>query len=232
MADQPRQTDLTRRDFLGKVATGAAVAGGLGLLGPQPTRAATVRRSAAPVTLTLAMYAEPSRTAIQKAMIAAFQRKYPHIHLNTFSTDFTTFYTKMNTNIAAGTVPDVFMMSGAYFYNAAMKGVLMELDPYIKAAHMDLARDYFTEPANQMYQGKTYGIPGEIDIVALAYNKDLFDAAGVRYPTTTWTWHDLMNAALNSPARIRTASRTMGSIRSTAARNSGATSSRRMGAGS
>jgi multiple sugar transport system substrate-binding protein len=148
------------------------------------------------VTLTLAMYAEPSRTAIQKAMIAAFQRKYPHIHLNTFSTDFTTFYTKMNTNIAAGTVPDVFMMSGAYFYNAAMKGVLMELDPYIKAAHMDLARDYFTESANQMYQGKTYGIPGEIDIVALAYNKDLFDAAGVRYPTTTWTWHDLMNAAL------------------------------------
>jgi multiple sugar transport system substrate-binding protein len=154
------------------------------------------RRSAATVTLTLAMYAEPSRTPIQKAMMAAFTSKYPNIHLNTFVADFNTYYTKMNTNIAAGTVPDVFMMSGAYFYNMAMKGVLKDLDPYIKSAGLNLARDYFTEPANQSYQGKIYAIPGEIDILALAYNKDLFDAAGVRYPTNSWTWQDIVNAAI------------------------------------
>src|SRR5207248_10627838 len=102
MVDQLRQTELTRRSFLGKVVAGTAAASGLGLIGQQTTQAATVRRaSSAPVALTLAMYAEPSRTPVQKAMIAAFQRKYPNIRLNTFATDFTTFYTKMNTNIAA-----------------------------------------------------------------------------------------------------------------------------------
>lgn len=197
MVDQPRHTALTRRDFLGKVAAGSAAAGGLGLLAPHVTRAAPAQlRSRSPVTLTLAMYAEPSRTPIQKAMMAAFTRKYPNIRLNTFVADFNTYYTKMNTNIAAGTVPDVFMMSGAYFYNMVMKGVVKELDSYIKDAGLNLARDYFTESANQMYQGKTYAIPGEIDILALAYNKDLFDAAGVRYPTNSWTWQDIVNAAL------------------------------------
>jgi multiple sugar transport system substrate-binding protein len=197
MVTQPRQPRLTRRTFLGKVATGTAAAGGLGLVDQRRTQAAAPRRrQKALVTLTLAMYAEPSRTPIQKAMIADFERKHPTIKLNTFATDFSTFYTKMNTNIAAGTVPDVFMMSGAYFYNAAMKNVLKDLGPYIKSSGLNLERDYFTEPANQTYQGKTYGIPGEIDIMALAYNKDLFDAAGVRYPTNTWTWSDLLNAAL------------------------------------
>lgn len=195
MDSQTGEQRPSRRRFLGTMAAGAAAAGGLSLLDRTAAHAAAFPRAPKPVTLTLAMYAEPSRTPIQQAMIAAFRRKYPSIHLNIETADFNTYYTKMNTNIAAGTVPDVFMMSGAYFYNAAMKGVLKELDPYLKAAHVNLA-DYFTEPANQTYQGKTFGIPGEIDILALAYNKDLFDAAGARYPTSDWTWHDLLEAAL------------------------------------
>ncbi len=42
MVDQPRQTELTRRSFLGKMAAGTAAAGGLGLISQQTTRAAAV----------------------------------------------------------------------------------------------------------------------------------------------------------------------------------------------
>jgi multiple sugar transport system substrate-binding protein len=174
----------TRRAFLRKVVAGATAVGGLRLADRSLGRAIpSVLAQSKTVTLRLAIYAEPSRTPIQQAMIAAFQREHPDIHLSVEASDFNTYYTKMNTNIAAGTVPDVFMMSGAYFYNATSKGILKNLDPYIKAAGLNLDREYFTEQANQVYQGTTYGIPGEIDIMALAYNKDLFDAAGVRYPT-------------------------------------------------
>lgn len=31
--------------------------------------------------------------------------------------------------------------------------------------------------------------------MTLQYNKDLFDAAGVEYPTAKWTWDDLRAAA-------------------------------------
>jgi len=195
MDDQSSPNTPNRRDFLGKLAVGATAVGGASLLEGTGARAATVIRAPKTVTLNLAMYAEPSRTPIQQAMIAAFTRKHPNIRLNITTADFNTYYTKVNTNIAAGTVPDVFMMSGAYFYNGVSKGVLKDLGPFMKASHVSL-NDYFTEPANSLYQGKIYGIPGEIDIMALAYNKDLFDEAGVHYPTAAWTWHDILDAAL------------------------------------
>ena len=201
----------TRRAFLRKVVAGSTAVGGLRLADRSLGRAIpSVLAQSKTVTLRLAIYAEPSRTPIQQAMIAAFQREHPDIHLSVEASDFNTYYTKMNTNIAAGTVPDVFMMSGAYFYNATSKGILKNLDPYIKAAGLNLDREYFTEQANQVYQGTTYGIPGEIDIMALAYNKDLFDAAGVRYPTDSWTWHDILDAALKITRKHKQGRQTYG----------------------
>ncbi len=38
-------------------------------------------------------------------------------------------------------------------------------------------------------------MPALVDNLALVYNKKLFDAAGVAYPTDTWTWDDFRAAA-------------------------------------
>src|SRR5262249_28849089 len=45
------------------------------------------------------------------------------------------------------------------------------------------------------YQGKTLEWPAYPIVMVLAYNKDLFDAAGVKYPTNDWTYDDLVTAA-------------------------------------
>ncbi len=45
------------------------------------------------------------------------------------------------------------------------------------------------------YDGSVYGFPRDIGFSVLYYNKDLFDAAGVEYPTEEWTWDDLTAAA-------------------------------------
>ena len=74
------------------------------------------------------------------------------------------------------------MMSGAYFYAGAMRNAFKDLGPYIEQSGIDLSK-YFTEDENSLYQGKTLAVPEELDIMALAYNKDLFDEAGVAYPT-------------------------------------------------
>lgn len=51
--------------------------------------------------------------------------------------------------------------------------------------------------------GKVYGVPALVDNLSLVYNKKLFDAAGIPYPTATWTWTDFQNAArkLTDPAK-------------------------------
>ncbi|MEG2834190.1 MAG: sugar ABC transporter substrate-binding protein, partial [Ruthenibacterium sp.] len=43
--------------------------------------------------------------------------------------------------------------------------------------------------------GKQYGVPNSFSNVILVYNKDLFDKAGVDYPTHDWKWSDAMAAA-------------------------------------
>ena len=43
--------------------------------------------------------------------------------------------------------------------------------------------------------GKQYALPYSYSTVVLVYNKDLFDKAGVAYPTDSWTWKDVDDAA-------------------------------------
>jgi multiple sugar transport system substrate-binding protein len=145
-------------------------------------------------TIRVAVYQEPARVEVQKRFIAAFEEAHPEIKVELESADFSTYYTRLNTNLAAGRAPDVFMMSGAYFYAGAMRNAFKDLGPYIEQSGIDLSK-YFTEDENSLYQGKTLAVPEELDIMALAYNKDLFDEAGVAYPTETWNWDDLLDAA-------------------------------------
>ena len=48
-----------------------------------------------------------------------------------------------------------------------------------------------------------YGIPALIDNLAIVYNKDLFQQAGIAPPTANWTWSDFENAAksLTDPSK-------------------------------
>jgi multiple sugar transport system substrate-binding protein len=179
---------------LGAIGGAAAAAPLLAACGSSGGSAKVGKPGAA--TLNVWMVSEPSRTWIQDQMVSTFRQQNPEIKLNITKTDFTTYYQKLATSVAGGTTPDVFMMSGAYFYQAAHLGMLHQLDDLMKADHISLS-DYLAEPSGEdvTFQGKTYGIPGEIDVIGLAYNKDLFDAAGTAYPTADWTWDDLLAAA-------------------------------------
>ena len=52
--------------------------------------------------------------------------------------------------------------------------------------------DNFPAPLVDGYtvEGKLYGIPKDFDTNAVFYNKEIFDQAGVAYPTDDWTFED------------------------------------------
>ena len=53
------------------------------------------------------------------------------------------------------------------------------------------------EDIKEMYQwdGKTYAVPKDIDTIAMWYNKDMFDEAGIDYPDGSWTWDEFYDIA-------------------------------------
>ena len=77
----------------------------------------------------------------------------------------------------------------------AAQGVLENLDSYIKESGYSLDDYWPGLLESAKYEGSVYGFPRDIEVNVLYYNKDLFDKAGVAYPTDSWTWKDLLAAA-------------------------------------
>jgi multiple sugar transport system substrate-binding protein len=86
----------------------------------------------------------------------------------------------------------------------AAKGALLNLDPMINADASFDPKDFYPSLVETCrYQGKLFSLPRYTSVYVLFYNKDLFDAAGVKYPDDAWTWDDYLAAAkkltVNSP---------------------------------
>ncbi len=111
------------------------------------------------------------------------------------------YYTKIQTALAGGTAADLFWLSQEWIAGMAADGALLDITDYLQgdsaAIHpaADLA-DYFPSIiSTAAYEGRYYGLPWIAQPVVMFYNKALFDAAGMDYPTLDWTWDDFEAAA-------------------------------------
>ena len=74
--------------------------------------------------------------------------------------------------------------------------LFLDLGPLIEADSGFDANDFYPSAlAAFECQGQLLALPHEVDVNLLAYNKRLFDAAGLPYPSPEWTWDDVLVAA-------------------------------------
>ncbi|MCG8501796.1 MAG: extracellular solute-binding protein [Firmicutes bacterium] len=98
--------------------------------------------------------------------------------------DYQAYRDKMKTNIAAGTVPDVFSFNNAkdsvLYYKS---GNLMDLTPHMNGGWKE---DFIADALKEVtYQDKIMAMPYEFAVTPLMYNKRLLDKAGVaEFPKT------------------------------------------------
>jgi len=159
-----------------------------------PTAAAPAAQDATTITY-FTFSAAPDHLKDLDAMIAAFKTANPNIDVKVETAPYADYFTKLQTLVAGGTAPDVFELNYENFVSYASKGVLADLSP-LAAADSGFA-DKFYPKAYQAFNrdGKQFGLPQSFSDVVLFYNKDLFDAAKVGYPTADWTWKDELAAA-------------------------------------
>ena len=129
----------------------------------------------------------------QKAIVEAFHAANPKITVKVTVSDWNTYWDKLQIGLAGGDVPDVFAMDGPLFLDYQTRGVLLDLKPYIDSSGYDLGQladqavADFTTPDGQ------YGLPRDLNVVALYYNKTMFDAAAIAYPDDSWDWAKLVD---------------------------------------
>lgn len=122
-------------------------------------------------------------------IVDAFEAENPDITVEVTTSAYADYFTKLQTDLAAGTAADVFDVDAGSFANIQASGALAELTDVDAAAYRTSLLDTYN------VDGAQYGLPTSFSNVVLFYNQELFDAAGVEYPTSEWTWADEQAAA-------------------------------------
>lgn len=102
---------------------------------------------------------------------------------------------RLTTSFSSGDGYDIFASGEGDFFKWVDRGLTMPMDDLISADE-----DYTQSlPDSLMNMGKINGQQQYMVIdenpICLFYNKDMFDAAGLDYPTNEWTWDDLFEAS-------------------------------------
>ena len=133
--------------------------------------------------------------SITPEMISAFEDAHPDIQLDVQSYPGDGYSEKITTMITGGEAPDVMLLFETDAIRLASAGQIVSLDEYLQDG--DLSSDDFIPAVADLAEkmGGTYGLPWSYATQVLFYNKDLFDAAGLDYPSDDWTWDDYRQAA-------------------------------------
>lgn len=108
------------------------------------------------------------------------------------------YWDVLQTNVAGNVdLPDVFNMSQDRFFFYATRNALLNLQPTWDKAGVktDIWGSGMVDPYRWGEKGDLYAGPVNWDTIAVFYNKDMFDAAQLAYPTADWTWDDFAAVA-------------------------------------
>lgn len=140
------------------------------------------------VTLTWAIWDEAT-TPYWSAMKEAYEATHDNVEIKMVDLGSSDYMTVLATELSGdGTDFDVVTIKDVPGYaTLVQKNAIIALDDYIKADNVDLAK--FSGATDQVtVDGSLYELPFRNDFWVLFYNKDIFDAAGVDYPTNDMTW--------------------------------------------
>ena len=129
----------------------------------------------------------------------AFEEENPDIDLKVDILPQDTYNRKLPVMIASGTAPDIFESvpeRASSFPSFATKNAFIDLEPLVERDDIDLDKWFPSVIQSCRYEGTLYVLPKKVSTPACVhYNMDLFDAAGLPYPTRDWTWEEALELA-------------------------------------
>ncbi|MGH7056788.1 MAG: ABC transporter substrate-binding protein [Acetobacteraceae bacterium] len=137
-------------------------------------------------TITILTWNILDAAAVVHSWIADFKAAHPGTEvqwLDKKGPDIPAFY---QTQLAAGTPPDIIDIQAGLWMQYASAGDLMDLTPYLAKEPNVKARFNKDYLANWVYQGRNYMLPFYVCKTLLFYNKQRFAAAGLTGPAESF----------------------------------------------
>jgi multiple sugar transport system substrate-binding protein len=118
-------------------------------------------------------------------VLESFQQATPSIKID-YELVSSQYDAKLQTDIAAGTVADVFYVNSLQAPDFTSRGVLLPLDDRMAASNVSVDDFYSGLIQPFQWQGTTYGLPKDWSSLAMVYNQDAFTEAGISAPPASW----------------------------------------------
>ncbi|WP_040163111.1 ABC transporter substrate-binding protein [Microbacterium gorillae] len=159
---------------------------------------ATKLDTSAPVTITWWTGQSDQAETLLEQLAKEFESAHKNVTVEVSSgaPETADLLQKLSAGFASGKYPNVSYAFGSWASQLEASGRTQDISKQV--AEPDVKWDEFSDAARQTVQPtgkKTIGFPAVVDNISLLYNKKVFDAAGVSYPTDQWTWDDFRAAA-------------------------------------
>lgn len=145
--------------------------------------------------ITLNFYAWLDEEEMFNEMINVYEESHPNIKIEAQYVASADYETKLITAFSGGANIDCFAVAApntlASYVN---KDQVLALDDLIVNTQTDTSGIQSTLDSIAI-DGKTYGLPYKTSSWFVVYNKDIFDAANVKYPEGDWTWEEYAEIA-------------------------------------
>lgn len=145
-------------------------------------------------------------------IIDDFNKKNPKIKVNYFKQDIKQYREKLSTQIPNNTGPDVFLFHNSWY--PMLSSILLPLSLQTITKEEFDKSFYAVAKKDLIKNGAIYGIPTELDTLALYVNADIFQAAGAKAPDS---WEDFGNVArsltvIDQTGKIKTSGAAFGTF--------------------
>lgn len=154
--------------------------------------------------ITFMGWGSPQEVEVFETMIAQYEDRFPDVTVEYITVPAPDFNTKLQTMIGSGQTPDVFYLIPDYLMSWVDAGVLANMTDFVADNEMfdesniwPAALATYSTDGKQTGVGDIYALPKDVGPWALAYNKELLDAAGITPATADdlWTWDEFTAAA-------------------------------------
>ncbi|MCL6459003.1 MAG: extracellular solute-binding protein, partial [Gorillibacterium sp.] len=156
--------------------------------GDKPSAGASTGPKVEQVELRIMWWGDQKRADRTNEALRKFEEKNPNIKVVGEFAPSAGYFDKLNTQLASGTVADVFFLGGNVTDYSA-KGVLLDLQPYVGK---ELILDDM-DPTMVTYgtlNNKLVHISAGANARGVAINTEMFKKAGMPIPTDGWSWED------------------------------------------
>jgi len=157
-----------------------------GPAGSTPTGGAAAEGAAASpaeeaVSLRISWWGNQLRNETTLAMLDAYTAQNPHVTFEAEFTDWNGYWDRLATQAAAGNLPDIIQQDYAFITQYWARGLLANLTDQINLGNLDVSEVPESVLTLGRFEGDLFALCIGVNAVAIFYNIDVAEAAGVSW---------------------------------------------------